>query len=157
MNIDSNDITDEDNNENINADNSVNQNIVVENSNNNDKANVNTDTSTSVNDSNVNSVTSQNYNTTNNAKNNNNKGYTVVRTAYDNAERGDERLYDEEGAPFAIIGFSYLIPFIGIILFLTKHNNKERYARNCLLAGLFGVLTYAVLGVIYSFYLLKIL
>ena len=102
----------------------------------------------------------QNTNSVNNANNtatDNNSNYEVVRTAYDNAERKDDKLYDEEGAPFAIIGISYLLPFIGIILYLTKHNDKERYARNCLLAGLFGVLTYAILGVIYSLYLIKTL
>ena len=87
----------------------------------------------------------------------NNSNYEVVRTAYDNAENTINRLYDEEGAPIGIILVSFLIPFVGIIIYLTKHNKKERYARNCLLAGLFGVLLYALMGVAYSLFLLKTL
>ena len=136
--IESNNNTITNTNENIESDNNINAT-------NNSSVNV-------ANESTQNNVT-------NNIPNNNdsNNGYEVVKTAYDNAERSGNNLYDEEGAPFAIIGISYLIPIVGIVLYLTKHNEKERYARNCLLAGLFGVLTYAILGVIYSLYLIKTL
>lgn len=87
-----------------------------------------------------------NSNTSINNNNNINNNYEVVKTAYDNAERNNiSKLYDEEGAPFAVIVFSYLVFPLGIILYLVNHNKKERYARNCLLAGLFGALTCLIL------------
>ena len=87
-----------------------------------------------------------------------NEDYKVVKTAYDNGNQVNSNnisnMVGQEGAPGVIVGFSFFIPILGIILYFSKNKKGEiRYARNCLLAGLFGFVFWGIIAVLGLMYL----